>query len=34
MRRSLTLGHRWGQDIGREIDAEARRELKKRGVDL
>ncbi|HZT47063.1 MAG TPA: DUF2059 domain-containing protein [Hyphomicrobiaceae bacterium] len=34
MRRSVMLGHRWGQALGREIDEEARRELKKRGVDL
>ena len=33
-RRSMELGHRWGAQIGREIEAEARRELKKRGVDL
>jgi uncharacterized protein len=31
---SMALGHRWGAQIGREIEAEARRELKKRGIDL
>jgi uncharacterized protein len=34
MRQSMTLGQRWGQQIGIELDAEARQELKKRGVDL
>jgi hypothetical protein len=34
MRQSITLGERWGQQIGIELDAEARKELKKRGVDL
>ena len=34
MRQSITLGERWGQQIGIELDAEARQELKKRGVDL
>jgi len=33
-RQSMALGHRWGAQIGREIEAEARRELKKRGIDL
>jgi uncharacterized protein len=33
-RRSMELGQRWGAQIGREIEAEARRELKKRGIDL
>ena len=32
--RSMLLGQRWGEKIGREIEAEARRELKKRGVDI
>jgi hypothetical protein len=31
---SVVLGRRWGEKIGREIEAEARRELKKRGIDL
>ena len=30
----MTLGQRWGADIGREIEQEARRELKKRGIEL
>jgi hypothetical protein len=34
MRQSMALGQRWGQQIGIELDAEARQELKKRGVDL
>ena len=33
-RQSMALGQRWGAQIGREIEAEARRELKKRGIDL
>ena len=33
-RLSMALGQRWGAQIGREIEAEARRELKKRGIDL
>jgi uncharacterized protein len=33
-RQSMALGHRWGAQIGREIEDEARRELKKRGIDL
>lgn len=33
-RQAMTLGHRWGSAIGREIEAEARRELKKRGIEL
>ena len=32
-RQSMALGHRWGAQIGREIEAEARRELKKRGIE-
>lgn len=32
--RSMLLGQRWGEKIGREIEVEARRELKKRGVDI
>jgi uncharacterized protein len=33
-RQSMALGHRWGAQIGREIEDEARRELRKRGIDL
>lgn len=31
---SMMLGQRWGQRIGAELAEEARRELKKRGIDL
>jgi hypothetical protein len=34
MRQAMALGQRWGAQLGREIEAEARRELKKRGIDL
>lgn len=34
MRQSMALGQRWGQQIGIDLDAEARQELKKRGIDL
>ena len=34
MRQAIGIGQRWGQEIGREIEAEARRELKRRGIDL
>ncbi len=34
MRQSMALGQRWGQQIGIELDAEVRRELKKRGIEL
>jgi uncharacterized protein len=34
MRQSMLLGQRWGAQLGREIEAEARRELKKRGIEL
>jgi hypothetical protein len=34
LRQSFALGQRWGQRIGSELDAEARRELRKRGIDL
>ena len=34
MRKAMALGQRWGAEIGREIEAEARRELQKRGVPL
>src|SRR5262249_8237863 len=33
-RQSLALGQRWGAQIGREIEQEARKELKKRGIEL
>jgi hypothetical protein len=32
--RSMVIGQRWGMQLGREIEAEAKRELKKRGIDL
>jgi hypothetical protein len=34
IRQSMALGQRWGRQIGSELDAEVRRELKKRGIDL
>ena len=34
MRQSMTLGQRWGMQLGREIEQEAREELKRRGVPL
>jgi hypothetical protein len=34
MRQAMQLGQRWGAQLGREIEEEARRELKKRGIDL
>lgn len=34
MRQSMALGQRWGAEIGRDIELEARKELKKRGIDL
>jgi hypothetical protein len=34
MQESMAAGQRWGQQIAREIEEEARRELKKHGVDL
>ena len=34
MRQAMLLGQRWGAQLGREIEQEARRELKKRGIDL
>jgi len=34
MRQAMTLGQRWGAQLGREIEEEARRELKKRGIEL
>ncbi|MBO0742726.1 MAG: DUF2059 domain-containing protein, partial [Hyphomicrobiaceae bacterium] len=33
-RQSMLAGQRWGARLGREIEEEARKELKKRGVDL
>lgn len=34
IRQSMSVGQAWGQRIGAELDAEMRRELKKRGIDL
>jgi hypothetical protein len=34
VRQSMVLGQRWGQRIGAEFGEAARRELKKRGIDL
>lgn len=34
LQRSMQLGMAWGQSIGLEVEQEARKELKKRGVDL
>jgi hypothetical protein len=34
MQRSALLGQRWGEKIGREIEVEVRRELKKRGINI
>jgi len=34
MRQAILLGQRWGAELGREIEEEARKELKKRGIDL
>jgi uncharacterized protein len=33
-RQSIVLGQRWGAEIGRELEQEARKELKKRGIEL
>jgi uncharacterized protein len=33
-RQAMMLGQRWGAQLGREIDEEARRELRKRGIPL
>ena len=30
----MVLGQRWGAQLGREIEEEARKELKKRGIEL
>jgi hypothetical protein len=34
LRQSVALGQRWGEKLGREIEQEARQELKKKGVDM
>jgi hypothetical protein len=34
MQQSMLVGQRWGEAIGREIEAEARQELKKRGINI
>ncbi|MGE0849151.1 MAG: DUF2059 domain-containing protein [Hyphomicrobiaceae bacterium] len=34
MRKAMALGQRWGAQIGREIEEEARRELQRRGIPL
>jgi uncharacterized protein len=34
LRQSMILGQRWGARLGREIEQEAREELKKRGIPL
>jgi hypothetical protein len=34
MRQSMVLGQRWGTQLGREIEQQAREELKKRGIPL
>jgi hypothetical protein len=34
MQQSMLLGQRWGEAIGREIESEARQELKKRGINI
>jgi uncharacterized protein len=34
LRQSMALGQRWGMQLGREIEQEAREELKKRGIPL
>ena len=34
MRQSMMLGQRWGALLGREIEEEARQELKNRGIPL
>jgi hypothetical protein len=34
VRQSMVVGQRWGSQIGQELEAEARKELKKRGIDL
>lgn len=34
MQQSMLIGQRWGEAIGREIEAEARQELRKRGINI
>ena len=34
IQQSMQIGQRWGAEIGREVEAEARKELKKRGIEL
>jgi hypothetical protein len=34
MQQAMLIGQRWGENLGREIEEEARRELKKRGIEL
>lgn len=34
MQQSMLVGQRWGEAIGREIESEARQELKKRGINI
>lgn len=34
LQRSMQIGMNWGQAIGQEVELEARKELKKRGVEL
>lgn len=34
MGQSMQLGQRWGQTIGQELEAEARKELKSRGINI
>lgn len=34
LQESMAIGARWGQRIGQELEAEVRRDLKKRGIDL
>jgi uncharacterized protein len=33
-RESMVVGQKWGEALGRQVDAEMRQELKKRGIDL
>ena len=34
VQQSMLIGQRWGQKIGQEVEADVRKELKKRGIDL
>jgi hypothetical protein len=34
MREAMQIGQNWGMQLGMDIDAEARKELKKRGIDV